>query len=164
MSASFFLVNAALIFATATGLATETSDWPSAPSRLALDTPYGNLHVSPSDYVYESRLLLGSDEIQPKIEGLLNIPYAFSSTDFHVALVSIDTGEQHCPVSYAWVMLKEEGYSITAPFGSCSEKIRVSTKGALFSVQTPNADDASKTDLYIYDGETVSYQEPASSK
>lgn len=164
MRASFLLVNAALIFATATGLAAETSEWPSAPSRLELDTPYGNLHVSPSEYVYESRLLLGKDEIQPEVKGLLNIPYAFSSTDFHVALVSIDTGEQHCPVSYAWIMLKEDGYSITTPFGSCSEKIRVSTKGSSFALQTPNADDSSKIDLYIYDGETVSYQKPASSK
>lgn len=144
--------------------ATETPKWPSPPSRLELDTPYGILRVSASDYIYESRLMFDDDEIRPKVKGLLNIPYAFSSPDFHTALVSIDTGEHVCPVSYAWVMLNADGYSVTPPFGSCSEKIRVSTEGSAFLVQTPNADDPSKTDRYVYDGKTVSYLEPASSR
>lgn len=149
---------AALTLATAgSAFATETSEWPAPPSRLTLDTPYGALHVSSSDYVYESRLMLDDHEIQPKVEGLLNIPHAFSSPDFHIALVSIDTGEQICPVSYAWVMLEESGYSVTPPFGSCSDKIRVSTEGATFSVQTPNAEDPSKIDRYTYDGKSITY-------
>lgn len=165
MRVSIISLSVALTLATAgSAFATETSEWPSAPSRLALDTPYGALHVSASEYVYESRLMLDGHEIQPRVKGLLNIPHAFSSPKFHIALVSIDTGKQSCPVSYTWVMLKESGYSITPPFGSCSEKIRVSTEGATFSVQTPNAEDPSKIDRYIYDGDTVTYQKPSPSK
>lgn len=138
-----------------TALAIEASQWPTAPSRLSLNTPYGDLHVSPSDYVYESRLMLDDHEIQPLVKGLLNIPYAFSSTDFHVALVSIDSGEQICPVSYKWVMLNTKGYSATPRFGSCSELIRVSAQGTTFTVVTPSEEDPDALDSYIYDGETV---------
>lgn len=102
--------------------------------------------------------MLDEHEVQPQIKGLLNIPYAFSSPDFHVALISIDTGDKVCPVSYTWIMLEQSGYSITPPFGSCSEQIRVTAEGSTFSVQTPNVDDPSKTDHYLYDGETLIYK------
>lgn len=165
MRVSNIVLSAALaLAATSPVYASETSEWPTAPSRLELSTPYGTLHVSASEYVYESQLMLDDDEIQPAVKGLLNIPYAFSSPDFHIALISIDTGEQACPVSYTWVKLEETGYSVTPPFGSCSEQVRVSTEGGTFSLQTPNVNEPSETDHYVYDGKTVTYQKPASSK
>src|SRR5690625_4081924 len=121
------------------------------------------LHVSASDYVYASRLLLDDSEIDPQVKGLLNIPYAFSAPDFHIALVSIDTGKRTCPISYVWIKLTDDGYSVTPTFGSCSDLIQVSTEGASFIMRTPNAEDASATDQYIYDGNIVTYQIPASS-
>lgn len=165
MRASFIFLAASLALSTTVSAqANETTEWPSPPSRLELSTPYGDLHVSSSEYVYESRLMFNNHEVEPQIKGLLNIPYAYSSPKFQIALVSIDTGEQTCPVSYIWVTLNENGYTTTQPFGSCSDKIRVSTEGATFSVHTPNPDDADKTDHYIYDGKSLTYKKPASSK
>ena len=149
-----FIVALMLTF-TSTAAATDASQWPSSPSRLTLDTPYGDLHVSPSDYIYESRLMLDEHEIQPQVKGLLNIPYAFSSTDFHVALVSIDTGDQVCPITYKWIMLNKDGYSATPQFGSCSDSIKVSAKGHTFRLITPNEANPDDSDVYLYDGETV---------
>lgn len=156
MHASLYPFIVALMLAfTRTAAATDASEWPTAPSRLTLDTPYGELHVSPSDYVYESRLMLDEHEIQPQVKGLLNIPYAFSSTDFHVALVSIDTGDQVCPFTYTWIMLNKDGYSATPQFGSCSESIKVSAEGQTFRLTTPNEANPDHVDIYLYDGKTV---------
>lgn len=156
MRASLNLFVAVLMFTlTSATAAVDPTQWPSSPSRLTLDTPYGDLHVSPSDYVYESRLMLDDHEIQPLIKGLLNIPYAFSSTDFHVVLVSIDSGEQICPVTYKWITLNTEGYSATPRFGSCSEFIKVSAKGTTFTVVTPSEANPDELDSYVYDGKTV---------
>lgn len=151
-----FIVALMLTF-TSTAVATDAdaSQWPSSPSRLTLDTPYGDLHVSPSDYIYESRLMLDEHEIQPQVKGLLNIPYAFSSTDFHVALVSIETGDQVCPITYTWIMLNKAGYSTTPTFGSCSESIKVSAEGQTFRLMTPSAANPDDSDIYLYDGKTV---------
>ena len=99
--------------------------------------------------------MLDDHEIQPLIKGLLNIPYAFSSTDFHVVLVSIDSGEQICPVTYKWITLNTEGYSATPRFGSCSEFIKVSAKGTTFTVVTPSEANPDELDSYVYDGKTV---------
>jgi len=151
-----FVVTAALAVS-GTSFATASGHWPAVPSRLALDTPYGNLHVSSSEYVYESRLMLDDREIEPLVTGLLNIPYAFSADDFHVALVSVDTGQKACPFHYKWVMLKSEGYTVTPRFGSCSEKIRVDTENAGFTMLTPSIEQPGKLDRYIYDGETVTH-------
>lgn len=129
--------------------------WPENPSRLQLDTPYGELHVSPSEYVYESRLMLDDHEIEPSIKGLLNIPYAFSSPKFHVALISVNTGDNNCPVTYKWVMIKEGGYTVTPRFGSCSESIRVVAQGATFILETPSEQDPTAISTYIYDGKTI---------
>lgn len=159
MRASFICLTVALTLTFGhAAFATDSSQWPSAPSRLSLDTPYGNLHVSASDYVYESLLKLDEEEIEPQIKGLLNIPYAFSSPDFHIALISIDTGDKTCPVSYKWITLKSTGYSVTPKFGSCSDQIKVTAEGTTFSLQTPNTEDPDKIDHYLYDGETLSYQ------
>lgn len=149
-----FIVALMLTFSS-TAVATDASEWPSSPSRLTLDTPYGDLHVSPSDYIYESRLMLDEHEIQPQVKGLLNIPYAFSSTNFHVALVSIDTGDPVCPITYTWIMLNKDGYSATPQFGSCSESIKVSAEGQTFKLMTPNEANPDNSDIYLYDGETV---------
>lgn len=138
-----------------TAAASTPPSWPESPSRLQLDTPYGELHVSASDYVYESRLMLDDHDIEPLIKGLLNIPYAFSSPKFHVALVSINTGHNDCPVTYKWVMLKESGYTVTPRFGSCSESIKVTAQGATFILETPNQNSPAEFDTYIYDGKTV---------
>lgn len=137
------------------GAAYGNTDWPAAPSRLQLETPYGHLHVSQSDYVYESRLLLDDEPIQPVVEGLLNIPYAYSSSRYHVALVSIDSGHSSCPVAYQWITLSAKGYDITPPFGSCSSAIRVAAKGTRFTLETPSQDTPGRVDVYVYDGKSV---------
>lgn len=140
---------------TSTAMATDSSPWPAVPSRLTLETPYGDLRVSSSDYVYESRLMLDGIEIQPLTKGLLNIPYAFSSPDFHVALVSINTGDPVCAVTYRWIMLNDAGYTTTPRFGSCSESINVSARGATFTLVTPSIDNPAELDHYLYDGKSV---------
>lgn len=157
VSLSFFVTALMLTF-TGAVLASKPSQWPPVPSRLMLETPYGDLHVSSSDYVYESRLMLDDHDIEPLIKGLLNIPYAFSSPDFHVALVSINKGDNSCPFSYKWIVLKNDGYSVTPPFGSCSDAIDVSTKGTTFTLLTPNHEDPDKLDSYLYDGTNITQQ------
>lgn len=150
-----YIVAMLMLFCTGNAGASTPSQWPVNPSRLQLSTPYGELHVSPSDYVYESRLMLDDQDIEPEIKGLLNIPYAFSTPDFHVALISISTGDDDCPYYYKWIKLKQNGYTLTPRFGSCSESIRVSTKGTIFTMQTPSAEVPGKLDSYLYDGTNI---------
>lgn len=138
------------------GAALASSNWPSAPSRLVFDTPYGILKVTDNEYIYESRLSLDDAEIAPRVEGLLNIPYAFSLPSSQVALVSINSGSTDCPVSYRWVVLKQKGYTVSPAFGSCSEQIKVTVKGRTFLLQTPNNQMPDKIDVYAYDGKTIS--------
>jgi hypothetical protein len=88
--------------------------WPVSPSRMELSTPYGRLHVSASEYVYESRLLIDNDEVKPTIRGILNITYAFRRADELVALISINNGNNLCPIVYRWVILDKSGYTLSA--------------------------------------------------
>lgn len=129
--------------------------WPAAPSRLHLDTPYGELGVSSSDYVYESHLTFNGQKTTPNITGKLNIPYAFSTQKFHIALISINSGRKSCPVVYTWVVLNNDGYHLSPEFGSCSEQIRVSAKGSTFIVETPDTKEPEKVNTYVYDGKSV---------
>lgn len=132
-----------------------STEWPSAPSRLALDTPYGTLQISNNEYIYESRLRFNNADVKPEVQGLLNIPYAFSLPSSQIALVSIHTGDETCPVSYRWVVLQKKGYSLSPAFGSCSEQIKVSVKGNTFLVQTPSPEKPDKIDVYAYDGKNI---------
>lgn len=131
------------------------ADWPLAPSRLDLVTPYGDLHVKPSEYIYESKLLVNNAEADPPIEGILNITYAFATPEAHAALISINSGDNHCPIAYRWVILDKKGYKISSAFGSCSAQIKVSSTRHTLVVKTPNSEDPSKIDTYSYDGKTV---------
>ncbi len=144
-----------LLGATLGGASAASPNWPVAPSRLVFDTPYGTLQVKNNEYVYESRLHFNNADVAPVVEGLLNIPYAFSLPTAQVALVSISTGDADCPVSYRWVVLKEKGYTVSPAFGSCSEQIKVTVKGRTFLLQTPNSQMPDKIDVYAYDGKTV---------
>lgn len=137
------------------GASAASSNWPTAPSRLALDTPYGTLQVIDNEYVYESRLRFNDADVAPVVEGLLNIPYAFSLPTSQIALVSINTGNAECPVTYRWVVLKKKGYTMSPAFGSCSDQIKVSVKGSSFVVHTPNGQKPDKIDEYAYDGKTI---------
>jgi len=130
-------------------------EWPAAPSRLIFDTPYGTLQVKDNEYIYESRLHFNDTDVTPIVEGLLNIPYAFSLPSAQVALVSINSGDAECPVSYRWVILEKKGYTLSQPFGSCTEQIKVTTQGRTFLVQTPSSQMPDKIDVYAYDGKTV---------
>ena len=149
------LLPALALFHACAALATHDAQWPAVPSRLQLDTPYGQLHVSASDYVYESYLMLDDQRIEPEVKGLLNIPYAFSAANFHVALVSVDTCSKNCPVHYTWIMLNETGYTATPPFGSCTDQIRVDTTPEGFTMLTPSVEHDDKLDKYLYDGKVV---------
>lgn len=135
--------------------ATAQTDWPTPPSRLLLETPQGDLSVSASDYVYESVLQLNGDDVQPRIVGILNIPYAYNMPDFHVALVSIGKGNDGCPIAYRWIRIQKSGYSVTPEFGSCSKDIAVNIQGQLLTMTTPNSRNPDKIDSYIYDGKVV---------
>ena len=150
---TFFLL--CLLGTLLSGASAASSNWPTAPSRLALDTPYGTLQVVNNEYVYESRLRFNDSDVAPVVEGLLNIPYAFSLPSSQIALVSISTGSADCPVSYRWVVLKEKGYTMSQAFGSCSDQIKVSVKGNSFLVHTPSAQKPDKIDEYVYDGKTI---------
>src|SRR5690606_26563902 len=142
------------------GASAASTNWPAAPSRLVFNTPYGTLQVKDNEYVYESRLHFNNADVAPLVHGLLNIPYAFSLPTAQVALVSIRTGDIHCPISYRWVMLEEKGYTVSPAFGSCSEQIKVAVKGHTFLVQTPNHQMPDKIDVYAYDGKTVRKRTP----
>lgn len=132
-----------------------TAPWPETPSRTALETPYGTLEVRNSDYVYESHLLLDGKKIEPDIHGIINITYAYRMDDARVVLIAVNTGSSTCTVSYHWMTIRKNGYQITAPFGSCSEDIRVANRGSKFTLITPNPDKAGVLDTWIYDGRTV---------
>lgn len=130
--------------------------WPQAPSQLSLDTPYGKLHVSQSEYVYEAQLLLGADVIAPELKGMINIPYAFKQNKGQTALISVDTGLGNCPISYHWITVAASGYTLSPSFGSCSAQIRVRHQGQTLIMETPNRDDPAHIDEYRYDGGKVS--------
>ncbi|TAL88848.1 MAG: hypothetical protein EPN46_02305 [Candidimonas sp.] len=143
------------------GHAAETI-WPEPPSRLSLPTPYGTLDIKTSGYIYESRLMLNGIDLQPKIEGLLNITYAFSvsKAKAFVALVSIGRGNNACPISYRWVTIHKGGYKVSPIFGSCSNQIKVSAQGHMFTLATPNEQKPDKTDIYVYDGKNIRRRHP----
>lgn len=149
------LAASVLIFACAPLVGATTAPWPNPLSRMDLATPYGTLHIQTSEYVYESRLRIDDTDIDPKISGILNIPYAFSLPAAQAALVSISTGNDACPVTYRWVILKKTGYKVSPEFGSCSDKIKVSATGRRFTLQTPNTQKPDKIDVYVYDGQTL---------
>lgn len=137
------------------GASSASPNWPEAPSRMTFDTPYGTLQIKNNEYVYESRLHFNNTDVAPVVQGLLNIPYAFSLPAAQVALISVSSGNNDCPVSYRWVVLKKQGYTLSPPFGSCSEQIKVTVKGRNFVVQTPNTQKPDKMDVYAYDGKTI---------
>ncbi|HUH60787.1 MAG TPA: hypothetical protein VL001_12025 [Candidimonas sp.] len=130
-------------------------EWPSTPSRLQLSTPYGKLYISPSEYVYESKLRLDSADLEPEITGMLNISHAFKMPKAHAALVSINRGDNVCPVMYRWIVLRADGYKMSPEFGSCSELIKVSAQPGQLTLQTPSRESSDKIDIYDYDGKTV---------
>ncbi len=132
--------------------------WPAAPRHVELPTPYGTLAISESEYIYEARLKLDGIELNPSIKGLLHISYAFELPDRQAALIAISQGNDTCPVSYRWVVLRADGYEVSPVFGSCSENIRVSADAKHLTVDTPNRESPEKTDSYVYDGKTVKHR------
>lgn len=132
-----------------------TAPWPNTPSRTALQTPYGTLEVRSSDYVYESHLLFDGKRVQPDIHGIINITYAYRVDKARVVLIAVDTGSITCPITYHWMTIRKDGYRLTEPFGSCSEDIRVATRGKQFVLSTPNLNKAGAIDTWIFDGRTV---------
>ena len=129
--------------------------WPTLPSILHLPSEYGTLHIAINDYVHESALQIDNQPITPEVRGLLNITYAFKMPDAQAALVSINSGNDTCPLSYRWVLLRSNGHLVSPAFGSCSEKIRVSTEGKTLKIETPNQADQAKIDVYSYSGGTT---------
>ena len=129
--------------------------WPELPSRIDFQTPYGTLGVKPSGYVYESRLVIDDQEVEPTVVGLLNITYAYKLPHAQAALVSINNGNEICPVSYRWVLLNKSGYKVSPAFGSCSEQIQVKAAGRRFTMLTPSKQKPDKIDVYVYDGKTI---------
>lgn len=130
--------------------------WPPPPSQLELSTPYGTISVKASEYIYESRLLIDNHETIPKIEGIINITYSFALPKSQATLISINTGNNDCPIAYRWVTLQSKGYKISPMFGSCSERIQVAATGGKLTMQTPNIENKNKIDIYVYDGNTIS--------
>ena len=145
----------ALLLACAPLTAGSETGWPPAPKLIELATPYGILAVGASEYVYEARLQLDGAPVEPPIEGMLNISYAFSMRDSQAALVSISRGNEACPVAYRWVVLNAKGYRISPEFGSCSEQIRVSADSRRLTLQTPSQESPDQVDVYVYDGKAV---------
>lgn len=152
------LAGMALIAAGQTSAAQPTDPWPVSPSVMQLSTPYGELHVATSEYVYESRLRLNDVDIEPAIKGILNITHAFSLPKARVALVSINNGNNVCPIRYRWVVLQADAYRVSPEFGSCSDKIKVSAKGKKLTLKTPSLQKPDKIDVYVYDGKTIQHR------
>jgi hypothetical protein len=122
---------------------------------LHLATPYGTLNVATSEYIYESQLRIDDVNVSPAIRGILNITYAFNMAKAQVALVSINNGNNQCPIVYRWVVLQKSGYKVSPEFGSCTDQIKVSAKGRVLTMQTPNTQKPDKIDIYTYDGKTL---------
>lgn len=155
MFTSFLRLAAGAILGLASLGAHASDGWPISPSRLNLATPYGTLHIATSEYVYESALRVDDADVEPAIRGILNITYAFDMPKAQAALVSINKGNNGCPVMYRWIVLEEKGYKVSPEFGSCSDQIKVTATGRLFTMQTPSAQKRDKIDIYTYDGKTV---------
>lgn len=151
------LLPIAALLAAASATASAPSTWPVSPSRLELLTPYGTLSVATSEYVYESRLLINGHEADPAIRGMLNISYAFYLPSSGAALISVDTGNNICPISYRWVILDKAGYKLSPAFGSCSGQIQVTATRTLFTLKTPSPQKPDKIDVYTYDGKTIKH-------
>ena len=132
--------------------------WPVSPSRLQLPTPYGTLQVASNDYVYESSLQVDNTDVDPQVRGIINITYAFNMPTSQVALVSINNGNNGCPISYRWVVLEKSGYRMSPEFGSCNEQIKVTATQRLFTLQTPSTHTPNQIDIYVYDGKTVKHR------
>ncbi|MCC2597475.1 hypothetical protein LKR43_14140 [Pusillimonas sp. MFBS29] len=145
----------ALMAASTLAMAASPATWPVSPSRLHLSTPFGTLNVAPSEYVYESRLRVDAVDVEPAIKGMLNITYAFRTPKAQIALVSINDGNNTCPISYRWVVLHASGYDLSSEFGSCSDQIQVAAKGPLLTLSTPSNEVPGKIDVYTYDGKTI---------
>lgn len=138
------------------GLASaENSAWEAPPSALVFETPHGTLQVRTREYVYESRLYLNDTPVQPSINGLINITYAYQIDDTHAALIAVNDGNGECPVHYYWITLNKKGYELSPKLGSCSPHIRVSVQGTSLILATPNPQQANKVDVYTYDGKTI---------
>jgi len=152
------LAGIALIASAQVAAAEPTDPWPVSPSVMQMATPYGNLHVVTSEYVYESRLRLNDVDIEPAIKGILNITHAFSLPKARVVLVSINNGNNACPIRYRWVVLRADTYKVSPEFGSCSDKIKVSAKGHKLTLTTPSLQKPDKIDVYIYDGKTIKHR------
>ena len=147
----------ALLLACATSYAAPESNWPPAPQYSELPTPYGTLSVGDSEYIYEARLVLDGARLEPEIKGMLSIHYAFSMPKSQAALVSISKGNESCPVAYRWVILKQESYSVSPEFGSCSDQIRVTADSRKLTLQTPNPQSPDVLDVYVYDGTSIKH-------
>lgn len=127
-----------------------TAGWPEPPSSTVYESVYGTLTVETSEYIYESKLYLNNKPIQPALHGLLDISYAYELKDAHAALVAVSDGNQQCAIRYHWVVLKRKGYQVSPAFGSCSEHIKVTSKGTRLILSTPSTKAADKVDVYIY--------------
>ncbi|NYT57357.1 hypothetical protein H0A65_00305 [Alcaligenaceae bacterium] len=155
---SKLVVGTALAAASTLAVAVTPATWPVSPSRLYLSTPFGTLNIAPSEYVYESRLRVDSVDIEPAITGILNITYAFSTPKAQIALISINDGNNVCPISYRWVVLDASGYNLSPEFGSCSEQIQVMARGRLLTLRTPSHKAPGKIDVYTYDGKSIKHR------
>ncbi|MGB3287995.1 MAG: hypothetical protein WBA83_01840 [Burkholderiaceae bacterium] len=148
-------VGAMLMATSLLASATSPVTWPVSPSLLKLETPYGTLHVATNEYVYESQLRIDDVDVSPAIRGILNITYAFQTPKAQIALVSINSGNNLCPIAYRWVVLQKSGYTVSPEFGSCNDRIKVSAKGRVLTLQTPSTQKPDKIDVYTYDGKTL---------
>lgn len=155
---------ASILLVCGPSMASVDANWPTPPKLSELATPYGTLAVGASEYVYESRLQLDGTQIEPLISGMLNISYVFSIPDAQAALVTISKGNDTCPVSYRWVVLKADGYHVSPEFGSCSENIKVSAKARTLKVLTPSREAPDMLDVYEFDGERIRHRTSKRSK
>jgi hypothetical protein len=135
--------------------AATTTPWPTPPSLTRLETPFGTLEVRETGYVYESYLTFDGKKVEPDISGLINITYAYRLNEARVVLIAVNSGSPACLVTYRWMTIRKGGYTLTEPFGSCSQDISVVTRGDRFVLRTPNKDKAGAIDTWVYDGHSV---------
>jgi hypothetical protein len=144
---------AALGVSPVTGAAPD--EWPAAPKRASLETPNGTLAIRTSDYLYGAVLTFNHTPTTPHLQGILNIPYAYNVGRRQMALISEDKGLRDCPVTYYWVVISDQGYRITPPFGSCSTNIRVVARGSHLRMETPDPKHPGQLDVWEFNGQRV---------
>ncbi|WP_321926896.1 hypothetical protein [Paraburkholderia guartelaensis] len=126
------------------------------------ETPFGKL--SESD---DNVLLLDGKPVSPQIQGNNSLSFiAQVALKNRRAVLVQDNGGTACPAMFRWVTLRDDGYTVSNWFGSCSDLAKVSAAAGKLIVTMPDfvGDAAPEAEqkrvarrkmTYVYDGKNL---------